>query len=64
MGRRARLRDADWGHADTLDAAILHWRRLVLYGRRAGRSLGPTRYLEVRYEALIDDPEGTIRRVC
>ena len=41
-----------------------HWRLRVSRGRRAGERLGPDRYQEYSYEALIDDPEGTVRDVC
>lgn len=41
-----------------------YWRRRVVAGRRAGERLGPTRYLEVRYEDLVDDPEPRLRELC
>ena len=40
------------------------WRNRVMRGRRAGAKLGPDRYTEVRYEDLLDDPEGQLRRLC
>ena len=39
------------------------WRNRVMRGRRAGAKLGPDRYTEVRYEDLLDDPEGQLRRL-
>ena len=33
-------------------------------GRKGGRGLGPDRYHEVRYEALIDEPDEVISGVC
>jgi hypothetical protein len=33
-------------------------------GRRAGQKLGPGRYLEVRYESLVDDGEAELARIC
>ena len=30
----------------------------------AGAALGPDRYLEVRYESLVEHPESECRRVC
>jgi hypothetical protein len=33
-------------------------------GREAGRDLGPDRYIESRFEELIDDTEGAVRRIC
>jgi hypothetical protein len=44
--------------------AAYRWRRDVRAGRRAGRRLGPGRYHEVRYEALVRDPEGVLGEVC
>jgi hypothetical protein len=46
-----------------VEAALL-WRERVEAGRDAGRRLGSSRYLEVRYEALIADPESVLRPVC
>jgi hypothetical protein len=40
-----------------------HWRRTVAAGRRWAR-LGPTRYHEIRLEAVIDSPAETLRDVC
>jgi hypothetical protein len=52
-----------WGPSDIWQAAQ-RWRIDVSSGRRAGAALGPSRYLEVRYEDLIDDPRGGLERVC
>jgi hypothetical protein len=38
------------------------WRKDVNRGRASGRAR--TRYLELRYEDLVRDPEGELRRVC
>ena len=40
------------------------WRARVEAARRAGRALGPSRYIEVRYEALTADPETELRSLC
>ena len=40
------------------------WRRYVRAGLRAGRWLGPERYLEVRLEDLIREPERVARGIC
>lgn len=48
----------------TLEEAALNWRTRVLRGRAAGRALGPTRYTEVGYERLVEDPERELRRLC
>jgi hypothetical protein len=48
----------------TVEQAATHWKRFVERGRRAGIRLGSERYREVRYEDLLDDPEGTVRSMC
>lgn len=55
--------DARWG-PDTVGEAAWYWKRAVQRGRRDGQLLGPERYMEVRYEDLIADPERTTRDVC
>ena len=40
------------------------WKRLVTAGRTDGSAMAPEMYLEVRYESLLGQPEGTMRRVC
>jgi hypothetical protein len=40
------------------------WARQIKMGRAAGRSLGPTRYLELRYEDLLEDPDARLRELC
>lgn len=42
----------------------LEWEHRVDEGQRAGRNLGPARYREVRYEALIDDPAVNVAGLC
>lgn len=43
---------------------LKNWIRHVERGRQAGRKLEPGRYLEVKYETLVQKPEPTIRRIC
>lgn len=45
-------------------AATSTWRRAMIAGGRARRRLPADTYVEVRYEDLIDDPEGQLRRLC
>jgi hypothetical protein len=52
------LLEVPWG-PDDVEGAALHWRRRVLEGRDSG--LGAERYREVRYEALVADPEPELR---
>jgi hypothetical protein len=49
---------------ETVERAALHWNRFVERGRQAGALLGPDRYVEVRYEDLLADPEATVRTLC
>jgi hypothetical protein len=44
--------------------AASEWNRLVTAGRVAGRLVPPGGYLEISYEALVHDLEGTMRAVC
>jgi hypothetical protein len=44
--------------------AIWRWKRAVRDGRSQGSRLGPQQYLEVRYEALTQDPETQMQRIC
>ena len=55
--------DTEFG-PKTITEAALHWRRHVRTGRADGRRLGPARYVEIRYEDLIRDPEQVLRSLC
>jgi hypothetical protein len=55
--------DVQWGPQSVEEAAI-YWKRFVRSGRRAGAALGPSRYTEVHYERLLEDPEGVVRDLC
>ena len=55
--------DAGFG-PPTLEAGALEWRRYVSTGRRDGRALGVERYIEVRYEELVRQPEAVLRSLC
>lgn len=57
------LLEAEWGPR-TVGGAALQWRWLVRLGRQAGARLGPERYLEVRYEDVIEAPEREVQRLC
>ncbi len=45
-------------------AAVSTWRRAMVAGGHARGRLPADTYIEVRYEDLIDDPEGQLRRLC
>ncbi|HYU58678.1 MAG TPA: sulfotransferase [Actinomycetota bacterium] len=47
-----------------LRPAMAMWAQRVMQGRSDGRRLGPDRYLEVFYEALVDDPERELKAIC
>lgn len=55
--------DMPFGPAGVVEAALL-WRELVESARDAGHALGSDRYMEIRYEDLIEDPEAMLRSVC
>jgi Sulfotransferase family len=56
------LTEVKWGPPDVVEGA-LQWRERVVRGRRAGTEIGPERYLEVRYERLVAEPEPVLREV-
>ena len=41
-----------------------NWVRNVSAGLEAAEWLGDDRYLEIRYERLVSDPEATLKRIC
>jgi Sulfotransferase family len=47
------------GHPRLSEAAD-YWGYRILAARRTGSALGPERYREVRYERLVQDPEGEL----
>lgn len=53
----------DFGFDDLLDCAEC-WREEVQWVRRMGSILGPSRYLDLRYEDLLEDPPAVLDRVC
>lgn len=53
----------EWG-PDTAAEAAHHWLSRVERGRAAGKNLGSGRYLEVRYEDMVSDPESATRKMC
>lgn len=72
-GRDIALSIRDWGKGasklelserEPIGAAALWWRRDVVRGCRDGRALPKDLYTEVRYEQLVGDPEGTLRRLA
>lgn len=58
----SRMNVEGWGQRSVL-ALAHHWCWTVAFLRQIGRTLGD-RYREVRYEALVREPEATLRDVC
>ena len=52
-----------WGYRSALRAARTEWARYVRSARSLGGRLPPERFLEVRYERLVADPEPEARRL-
>lgn len=52
-----------WAHPRGAAGFAAQWRTEVRAARRLGRRLGADRYLEVRYEDLVRDPESELRRI-
>lgn len=57
------LERPEWG-PETMTEAAHHWKNRVRRGRTAGRVIGAERYMEVRYEDVVADPEAVARKVC
>jgi hypothetical protein len=53
-----------WMHPQTPAGFACQWRTEVDAARRLGRRVGSERYLEVRYEDLVQDAESALRRIC
>ncbi len=64
-GRDVALSTIDLKRFHRRAATCAHfWSRQVDGAMREGKRLGSDRYLELRYEDLLDDPEGELRRFC
>ena len=53
----------NWAHPGTAGEFACQWRSEVEAARALGTRVGP-RYLEVRYESLVADPERELRRIA
>jgi hypothetical protein len=64
-GRNVALSYADvpFGPKTVGKAAAL-WAKRVMAGRDACPRIGTDRYLEIRYEDLVEDPEGETKDIC
>jgi LPS sulfotransferase NodH len=61
MRRRPRF---NWARPRGIAGFGWQWQLEVEGARRFGRSVRPGRYLELRYEELVVEPEAVLRRVC
>jgi hypothetical protein len=50
--------------SEDVRAVARWWRRFNLENIEAGAAAGPRRYLRIRYEDLVRDPEATLHIVC
>jgi hypothetical protein len=55
---------AGWGHPRDAAGFACQWVTEIGAGRALGARVGPERYLELRYEALVADPAAELRHVC
>jgi hypothetical protein len=53
-----------WFGPGNVFSAASAWKRMVTKGRSDGAEAGPDRYMEIRYETLLDRPEETMEGVC
>jgi len=60
----AGLMTEGWGHPRDAAGFACQWATEVSAARALGRRVGPARYRELRYEALVADPEEALRAVC
>lgn len=57
------MRKMEWGSKNLMKLAR-DWCWRVVLAHKMGMILGPTHYLEVRYEELVRSPEATLRGIC
>jgi hypothetical protein len=53
-----------WGHPRDARGFARQWATEIRSARKLGARVGPERYLELRYEALVADPAAELRRAC
>ena len=57
------LLEVEWAPDSIVDAARF-WKQRVEAGRNAGRVLGSDRYIELNYEAFLEEPKKETMRIC
>jgi hypothetical protein len=53
-----------WAHPRNASGFACQWRTEILAARSLGERAGPGRYLEVRYEQLVAEPDAGLRAIC
>ena len=53
-----------WAHPHTPAEFACHWRAEVEAARELGQRVGPSRYLEVRYEDLVAEMQAVVEHIC
>lgn len=53
-----------WAHPRSIQDFACEWRVEVEAARQLGGRVGPRRYVEVRYEDLVAEPERELRGIC
>jgi hypothetical protein len=53
-----------WAHPTDAAGFACQWRTEVAAAHGLGRRVGAGRYLELRYEQLVEDPERELKRIC
>jgi LPS sulfotransferase NodH len=61
MRRRPRF---NWARPRSVAGFAAQWRYEIGAARRLGERLGPSRYVELRYEELVARPEEALRELC
>lgn len=56
--------EAAWTRAENATAIAHQWRSFTIQTMWCGRELGPTQFMQVRYEDLVRDPVTVMRMVC
>ncbi len=58
------LRELSWAQRGGIDVLAAFWRTNIERAFEVRDDLGPGRYREIRYEALVEDPETALRQLC
>ena len=53
-----------WGHPKSVADFACQWGTEIRAAQALGRRVGPGRYLELRYEKLVESPEDVLGQIC